>query len=583
TGDTLELLLGGAALGHPVTRTLTATDIANGYVDLTVTAGDLGTDGAKTFTARVTDVAGNVGTAGGSLSITLDTAPPAAPTGVAVSTADDTGTSTTDGLTNKARPAITGTAEPNGTVTVTIDGVDVGTTKADATGAWSYTPTTDLGNGAHTVTSRTTDASGNTGNSSSTYTVTVDRTAPTVVSVSAPADKTYKLGDVLSFTVTFPEAVSGLSGSTLALTVDQAGGSATRQATLASSTATTATYSYTVQAGDLDGNGVTVNGLSAPNATDAAGNALVTTLNGVASTAQVKVDGVAPTVASVTLPAAKTYLAGEVLEFVVTFDDATLALANAGSSALAFTLGGVAKSAAYAGQTGGAVTYRYTVASGDDSTTGVTVSGITLGTATYTDPAGNPADLSLAGKVGSGAGIMVDTMAPTVTGVTSTTANGAYKAGDTITIKVAFSEAVVVNGAPTLALNSGRTASYASGSGTDTLTFTYTVADGDTVADLDVASTAALAGTIKDMTGNAAPGTLPAPGGANSLGAAKDIVLDTTAPTVVGVKVPDAGTYLPGDTLSFTVRVSEPVTVAGGTPTLTLVGGGTPRNAVYNP
>ena len=65
-----------------------------------------------------------------------------------------------------------------------------------------------------------------------------------------------------------------------------------------------------------------------------------------------------------------------------------------------------------------------------------------------------------------------------MTGVSSTTANGAYGIGSVITITVGCSKPVVVTGTPQLALNSGGTASYSSGSGTSTLTFTYTVAAG---------------------------------------------------------------------------------------------------------
>ena len=56
---------------------------------------------------------------------------------------------------------------------------------------------------------------------------------------------------------------------------------------------------------------------------------------------------------------------------------------------------------------------------------------------------------------------------------------------------------------------------YASGSGTSTLTFNYTVAAGQNTTDLDYASTTALAlngGSIKDSAGDAATLTLPAPG-----------------------------------------------------------------------
>src|SRR5690606_9435026 len=87
-------------------------------------------------------------------------------------------------------------------------------------------------------------------------------------------------------------------------------------------------------------------------------------------------------------------------------------------------------------------------------------------------------------------------LAPTVTDVTSSTANGTYRIGDTVTITVTFDAAVFVTGAPTLQLETGttdRTLDYLSGSGTNTLTFSYTVQAGDSTSDLDYVSTSALA------------------------------------------------------------------------------------------
>ena len=93
-----------------------------------------------------------------------------------------------------------------------------------------------------------------------------------------------------------------------------------------------------------------------------------------------------------------------------------------------------------------------------------------------------------------------DTVAPTVASITATTANGTYKTGDTIQIAVTFSETVIVTGTPQLALNSGGTASYSSGSGTSTLNFNYTVQAGDAAFDLDYVATGSLVlngGTIR--------------------------------------------------------------------------------------
>ena len=108
-------------------------------------------------------------------------------------------------------------------------------------------------------------------------------------------------------------------------------------------------------------------------------------------------------------------------------------------------------------------------------------------------------------------------------------------------------EPVTVTGTPTLALNSGGTASYSGGSGGSTLSFTYTIAGGENSADLDYTATSSLAlagGTIKDAATNNATLTLPAVGGASSIGGQKTIVVDTTNPTAsVTTPAVDGNTY----------------------------------------
>jgi len=136
-----------------------------------------------------------------------------------------------------------------------------------------------------------------------------------------------------------------------------------------------------------------------------------------------------------------------------------------------------------------------------------------------------------------------DTTPPTVTSVTSSLTNGIYSVGKVISIAVNFSEAVKYSEEgghtrePILNLNiGGDSAIYASGSGTNSLIFNYTVKAGQNKTDLDYTSVTALKlnyGTkIKDFTGNDATLTLPIPGTTNSLGGAKDIAIDTDAPGV---------------------------------------------------
>lgn len=95
--------------------------------------------------------------------------------------------------------------------------------------------------------------------------------AQRIVGEAGPANDTYVVGETLSFTVTFDENVTVTgTGSTLGLTI----GATARTAAYASKTANSITYTYTVQAGDNDADGIVVNGISLNGGTirDGAGN-----------------------------------------------------------------------------------------------------------------------------------------------------------------------------------------------------------------------------------------------------------------------------------------------------------------------
>lgn len=116
---------------------------------------------------------------------------------------------------------------------------------------------------------------------------------------------------------------------------------------------------------------------------------------------------------------------------------------------------------------------------------------------------------------------------PAVSDVSSTTSNGTYSTGDTITITVTFADTIVVTGTPQIQLETGAPVNCGSASGA-VLTCTYTVGAGDTSGDLDYLSTSALnlnGGTIQDGSGNNAVLTLASPGATHSLGANKALVI----------------------------------------------------------
>ena len=204
---------------------------------------------------------------------------------------------------------------------------------------------------------------------------------------------------------------------------------------------------------------------------------------------------------------------------------------------------------------------------------------IGLNAGVFTDVAGNPS-----AAAPTPVAISYDTAAPTATGLcvagTTCTADGAYKAGSTIDVTVSFSEVVLVTttgGTPTLLLETGatdRTASYVSGSGTNTLTFRYTVQAGDTSADLTQQSTSALilnGGTIKDAAGNNSPLTLPGitSGTTGALATNKAIVVDTTAPaTPTSLTVTPVGGTVVANTLNSTnTNMTASATITAGSAT----------------
>jgi hypothetical protein len=205
------------------------------------------------------------------------------------------------------------------------------------------------------------------------------------------------------------------------------------------------------------------------------------------------------------------------------------------------------------------------------------------GVATYSNLAlqytnsGGANDLSLlatsTGLTSAESATITSDIIPTVTDVSSTTTDGAYNVGDTITIEITFSTAVDVTGTPQLTLETGstdRVATYASGSGTTTLVFTYTIQAGDTAADLDYVGTSALAlngGTIQSSAGGtAATLTLASPGAAGSLGANGALVVDTTTPSITSgatASVAEGATAVTTVTATDTNAVTYSIVAAG--------------------
>ena len=111
-------------------------------------------------------------------------------------------------------------------------------------------------------------------------------------------------------------------------------------------------------------------------------------------------------------------------------------------------------------------------------------------------------------NVGLKAQITETSVIPTLTLITAATDNGAsdLNSGHVVTISISLSEAAYVTGNPYLLLNDNEIATYATGSGTNILKFTYTVQPGDNTPDLQVTGLNLNGGTIQDGGGTALSG-----------------------------------------------------------------------------
>jgi uncharacterized repeat protein (TIGR01451 family) len=199
-GSSIALSEGGRSIG---------TAAVDGTGRWTLTPTGLA-DGAQTVAVTDTNTAGDVGAT--QVGFTLDTAPPAAPAGLALAPASDSGVEG-DGLTNVTRPTITGTAEAGSTVALYEGSAQLGTALAAADGTWSIATGT-LADGLHQLTATATDAAGNPSTTSSAFALTIDTSAPviTAAAVDNPAD-----------TVTHAQLLGGHADPNAAVTISEGG------------------------------------------------------------------------------------------------------------------------------------------------------------------------------------------------------------------------------------------------------------------------------------------------------------------------------------------------------------------------
>ncbi|MCJ2013601.1 Ig-like domain-containing protein [Methylobacterium sp. J-076] len=203
-GASVTILSGATVLG-------TAVADANGNFSVTPTSAL--NQGLTLLTATARDAAGNLSTSSAGIGVTVDTVAPNAPTLLPFT-----------GPANTTTPTLTGTAEAGATVTISDNGTALGIATADTNGAFSFTPVTQLAQGANFLTATARDAAGNLSGASAGISLTIDTVAPTAPTLAAFAAPTNDATPTITGTAEAGTTVTISNGNTvLGTTVATAG------------------------------------------------------------------------------------------------------------------------------------------------------------------------------------------------------------------------------------------------------------------------------------------------------------------------------------------------------------------------
>ncbi|MFT6070567.1 MAG: hypothetical protein ACJAYQ_002921, partial [Bacteriovoracaceae bacterium] len=428
----------------------------------------------------------------------------------------------------------------------------------------------------------------------------IDTVAPVVSSVDAieptPTDGFYTNPEVIAIRVKMSEAVI-VNAGTPEITLNMTGPNADVAVPYSSISADnqTLTFNYTISDGDnnadLDYENTTA--FSVGDIEDFATNDATRTLaapgavNSISDNQAVAVDTKEPLVTEVTSPTGTGfYKAGEEVDITVVWDE----IVNvSGTPQITLNMAGPNADIAVnytSGSGSDTLTFRYTVLTGDNTndldyedTNALVLNGGDIEDRATNDAvvAGALAVPNAVNSISDDLAIVIDTIPATVDEVTTNKNDGFYTTGEVIDIIVDFSEDVFVTGSPLITLENslgGRPVTYTSGSGTELITFNYTVVFGDMSTDLDYQAVNSLvlnSGTLNDIADNPSTLTLDTPlTGANSMGVDHAIVIDTAPPEIVEVRADKFnGFYKAGELIPIEMVITESVTVSG-TPTLTL-------------
>ena len=406
--------------------------------------------------------------------------------------------------------------------------------------------------------------------------------------VPTPSDGYYTEGDTFTITVPLTRTVTFTEAPRLTLTFDEGGSqrlTALGSFLPAGSPKTSLSFRYLVASGD-ETNGFTGQITGGGVLTVESGESVNL---GQITISGIRIDALAPELETLAITSSAgsdgTYVAGDNIVITATFSEDVERQGTADPS-VPILVGDSTKTATLQSpsSTAGGDTwvFRYTVVAGDSDADGVSIAANALD-GDLEDAAGNEATITH-DAVAASTSHRVDTQGPRVTGVAVTGAgtDNLFVEGDTITATVTFDEAVdvVTTGSNAVRVRfnigtSSRTATYAGGDDTTTLTFTYEVVAGDSGVISLPAN--ALEGEAEDAAGNAAGSTPAVP--------LTPYMVDASAPMLVGApsitSSPASGdTYVAGEMITIEVGFDEPVVVTG-TPRIYLTVGPKRRFAAF--
>lgn len=208
----------------------------------------------------------------------------------------------------------------------------------------------------------------------------VDTIAPTVTNVAPPANKTYTAGNKIEFVLTFSEAVSTNLNSGYPRITMLIGGTTKYLRPVTAGSSLTHAFTYDVVSGDLDTDGVTLGNSIQINGSGSVIDVALNPVSGTFSlpvTTGIIVDADPAIITGVSVPASGTYVNGDVLDIVLTYEENVTVTGTPIISTNAQT--GTIDFAYVPAPVSNTVTFRYTVQAADFDFDGLTnISSINL-------------------------------------------------------------------------------------------------------------------------------------------------------------------------------------------------------------